>query len=57
MAQTHGEVGYGATFRIGKVLPQPQASTDTMVKWVSNKVINIGLVTLPLDSGPKSPVG
>ena len=33
------------------VLAQTQAPDDLRVKWESNTVINIGLVTLPLDSG------
>ena len=37
--------------RIGRVLTQTQAPSDLEVKCVSNTGINIGLVTLPLDSG------
>ena len=37
--------------------PCYQGHGDIAVKWVSNAVINIGLVTLPFDSGPKLAVG
>ena len=49
MVQTHEEVISGAIFRIGNVLAQTQALGDLGVKYLSNKVINIGFVTLPLD--------
>ena len=57
MGQTHGEVSSGATFRIGRVLAQTQASCDLGVKLVLGTVVKMGLVTLPLDSGSKLAVG
>ena len=56
-SQAHGEVSRGAAFRIGRVLAQKQAPSDTGVKQASNTVIKMGLVTLPLDSGPTLAVG
>ena len=43
----------GATFRIGRLLAQRQASGDLRVKQVSSTLINISLVKLPLHIGPE----
>ena len=53
LSQTYGEVIQRATFRIERILAQTEAPADLMVKQVSNTVINIGLMMLSLDSGPK----
>ena len=39
------------------VVPQTEASSDRGVIWVSSTAINIGLLKLPLNSGPKLAVG
>ena len=48
MGQTQGEKSWGITFRIERFLTKTQALGDLGVKQVSNTMINIGLVTLPL---------
>ena len=56
MGQVHGEVSSSATFRFGRVLAQKKF---LMIVGSKNcqKLINIGSVTLPLNSGPKLSVG
>ena len=56
MGQAHGEVSSSATFRFGRVLAQKKF---LMIVGSKNyqKLINIGSVTLPLNSGPKLSVG
>ena len=56
MGQAHGEVSSSATFRFGRALAQKRF---LMIVGSKNyqKLINIGSVTLPLNSGPKLSVG